>query len=440
MIMLQFHPWHEGWNRRVYWGQPKVTWGRDGTREMQRIGDMPPPGQWTQLEFRAVDLDLENSGIMGAAFTYFGGLCHFDRLAVVVGGKETVALEDEIPDKYRPDGNALQFVASPVKSGAKSWTGGPNNGVVNMVLMHQFWDGNWFTFKAPEGEKPPEDDPRKRRDVYREVADLVPDSPESWVFLQRILGTYSGDGAVREQIKECQDFLRRHPATPNALPILDRLRDLFAADGTHNTVSRCEDLMRDLKLPRDIQRAFYSKYVEGWTQWQAIGPFTALGERRGMDQVMDAERAFDPAWKPQGPFNKELAWKKIKNEKDPKRGKSSWVDLSELLMGDFDKQQRAEVERAPYFAYAYRKVSATQEGPAVAYFGAYDTISIWVNGQRVVTERQPGNEKDAGNAAIHLRNGDNEILIKVGCNERKLGFNFRLADPFGRPLQELPVD
>ena len=44
---------------RAYWGSPVLTWGRDGANSMKKIGDVPKPGEWTELRVSPYDLDLE---------------------------------------------------------------------------------------------------------------------------------------------------------------------------------------------------------------------------------------------------------------------------------------------------------------------------------------------------------------------------------------------
>ena len=42
--MLQWHI-AGAWSYRAYWGQNVIAWGKDGTPERLRIGDLPPTGQ-----------------------------------------------------------------------------------------------------------------------------------------------------------------------------------------------------------------------------------------------------------------------------------------------------------------------------------------------------------------------------------------------------------
>jgi hypothetical protein len=71
-------------------------------------------------------------------------------------------------------------------------------------------------------------------------------------------------------------------------------------------------------------------------------------------------------------------------------------------------------------------------------FGAEDTVSIWLNGKRVVSELETQPRKDKELVEVQLRSGENEILIKVGCpREKRLGFMFRIADLDGKPFADI---
>jgi hypothetical protein len=67
-------------------------------------------------------------------------------------------------------------------------------------------------------------------------------------------------------------------------------------------------------------------------------------------------------------------------------------------------------------------------------------VNIWVNGKKVVNERQTWPEKDQQAVAIQLKKGKNEILLKVGCQNNKFCFAARIADEFGQPIEGLPKE
>ncbi|NNE90256.1 MAG: DUF1553 domain-containing protein [Verrucomicrobiales bacterium] len=81
-IMVQFHT--NTWKNRATWGtQGKIGFGKPGTNENRRIGDLPEAGEWIRLEFDAKTVGL-NPGmkVTGYAFTQFGGTVTWDRLGV----------------------------------------------------------------------------------------------------------------------------------------------------------------------------------------------------------------------------------------------------------------------------------------------------------------------------------------------------------------------
>ena len=55
--MLQ---WRVGgqWSHRAFWGENVIPWGKEGTVERVRIGDLPTTGQWVRLEIPAKTLGL----------------------------------------------------------------------------------------------------------------------------------------------------------------------------------------------------------------------------------------------------------------------------------------------------------------------------------------------------------------------------------------------
>ncbi|MDG3007944.1 PSD1 and planctomycete cytochrome C domain-containing protein [Paludisphaera mucosa] len=77
-VMLQ---WKTGgaWSRRAVWGENLIDWGKDGSVERLRIGDLPADGAWVRLEVPAAKLDLAPGTLIeGWAFTLFDGVAYFD--------------------------------------------------------------------------------------------------------------------------------------------------------------------------------------------------------------------------------------------------------------------------------------------------------------------------------------------------------------------------
>jgi hypothetical protein len=279
-------------------------------------------------------------------------------------------------------------------------------------------------------------DPKKQQAGYREAARLLPDAPDGWMLLQVALAAYPAD-AHADRIRECEAYLKDFPETVNAVTMLTTLKQLYAQVG-RSAPAECEQLMAACKLPRDARRAFYAQQTPAWTEWHVLGPVQASGEGRGMEQVMQPERGVDLAWKAQGPLEIPLAWTKIARKKeDPEYAA---VDLYRWLVEKLDAQKKAEIEREPYFAYAYRRIAVPSQRRATLFFGVNDTISIWINGKRVVTQSSPGAGKDCQAVEVPLREGDNEVLLKAGAPSGRLCFFFRIADTNGRPFDDLPKE
>ena len=142
----------------------------------------------------------------------------------------------------------------------------------------------------------------------------------------------------------------------------------------------------------------------------------------------------DIQWKTQCSAGVEVGWKKITNtkDKDGKPQNDPVVDLKRNL------QVKGADVKVPHFGYAYAKFNVPQKRKALFFFGAKDIVSIWLNGKRVVNEVETDERKDRNVQEVTLRSGENEILIKVGCQrDQRLGFVFRLADVDGKPFTDV---
>jgi outer membrane protein assembly factor BamB len=441
-IMLQFHQKGVGWCRRAYWGANNIDFGASGTAERKWMGPLPAPGRWTQLELYPIDFDLDDAEITHVAFTSFGGLLHWDRLSIVVDGKETLLMDDALPPKFKADVNPLQFTATPHHDGATAWTGGPASGLMNSHV------GNpdlsvWFSFRSANPVKPPEIDASALQKRCREAAGILTDMPEEFTFLNRVIELIVDKKEyVPQCIKEFEEHLQKYPGTQNALQILQALRSYYTQNGDKNPVARCEELITKCRLPRDSRRAFYSQVAPVWMDWHVIGPIQAAGERRGQDVILPPERAVDLAWQIKGPDDIDLVWTRIGPPKD-KQGVANCAGPVNLHAGLVEKlpnkKQQAEITRGAYFAYAYVKFTAPTARRALLLYGVNDIASVWVNGRKVVVEASPGAGKDSECKEISLRGGENEVLIKAGVREGKLLFNLRIASETGRPFDDLTI-
>jgi mono/diheme cytochrome c family protein len=81
-IMLQWHT-AGAWSHRAYWGQNVIAWGKDGTSERLRIGDLPPSGKWVRLEVEVKKLGLAPGIVIdGWSFTQQDGTVYWDRAGI----------------------------------------------------------------------------------------------------------------------------------------------------------------------------------------------------------------------------------------------------------------------------------------------------------------------------------------------------------------------
>ncbi len=81
-LMLQWHT-KGGWTHRAYWGANLIDWGKDGTPQRLRIGDLPRPGQWVRLEVPAARLKLAPGTVIdGWAFTQYDGSAYWDQAGI----------------------------------------------------------------------------------------------------------------------------------------------------------------------------------------------------------------------------------------------------------------------------------------------------------------------------------------------------------------------
>ena len=77
-IMLQFYSGN--WEQRAYWGENKITWGKEGTASRRRIGELPETGKWVRLEVDVAQVGFKpGANINGWAYTHFDGKAYWDK-------------------------------------------------------------------------------------------------------------------------------------------------------------------------------------------------------------------------------------------------------------------------------------------------------------------------------------------------------------------------
>jgi hypothetical protein len=78
-VMLQWNI-DGDWKHRAFWGENVIDFGKDGTPERLRVGDLPATGKWARLEVPIAKLGLKpGTKIAGIAFTLQDGTATIDR-------------------------------------------------------------------------------------------------------------------------------------------------------------------------------------------------------------------------------------------------------------------------------------------------------------------------------------------------------------------------
>ncbi|MAT14833.1 MAG: hypothetical protein CMJ46_06130 [Planctomyces sp.] len=86
-VMLQVHTQENQWHHRAYWGANKVDFGKDGTTQRLKLGELPAKGEWVRLEVAAAKIGLKAGAVVdGLAMTQFGGSAYWDKLGILTYG------------------------------------------------------------------------------------------------------------------------------------------------------------------------------------------------------------------------------------------------------------------------------------------------------------------------------------------------------------------
>jgi uroporphyrinogen decarboxylase len=159
------------------------------------------------------------------------------------------------------------------------------------------------------------------------------------------------------------------------------------------------------------------------TDWRLLGPFD--NERNRGFHTAHAPEA-DP--QAQGPFigkgGQPIRWQPYHSTAE-----SGYVDLA------------AAISREPWcMAYAACSLYSPQEWDGWLELGSDDGLQVWLNGEQVWY-------KDAYRVAaprqdlvpVHLRQGWNQVLLKISQAEGEWGFYFRPTDDHGNPWMDVEV-
>ncbi len=170
---------------------------------------------------------------------------------------------------------------------------------------------------------------------------------------------------------------------------------------------------------KNIQQ-FYSLagFVEKWNllgpfQWNKDEPF---GENYGFPTSITIEATYKYK-------DKEYIWKK-----DASVEGWGYVGLMGLC-------SQAGMDCEDICAFAYTKIEVPEDTTAFACIGSDDGFRLWVNQEEVAKKHvDRGMRVDEDKVELHLKKGENDILMQITQLKGGWNFCFRLTDSSGKPL------
>jgi|GEM_PF-1725063 len=189
--------------------------------------------------------------------------------------------------------------------------------------------------------------------------------------------------------------------------------------GKHHLRAGVHRLGIDLK-PKGKSRPDWVSY----DPWHLIGPFPNSGDK-----------GFDTKYPPETEGFKPDA------EYDGKKGKVKWTqkNYSDGATHDIKGEFGSNGDDIAY--YLYRNVKASKAGKTTFYMGSDDTLTVFVNGQKV----HPGRKGGRGLAAyddtvpVTLKQGDNALLLKICQGGGGTGFFFTDTPSADQPMSGTPL-
>jgi hypothetical protein len=192
--------------------------------------------------------------------------------------------------------------------------------------------------------------------------------------------------------------------------------DLEGVEDRYERVSSILNMMEKGENPEPAKTV-----VQDW--WLA-GPFPNK-DKKGFSTVYPPEEKVDLTATYTGVGEREFGWKRLQPPGESALGRGP-INLKEIF------RPANEV-----CAYAYTEIESDRERDATLYVGSDDTITAWINGQKVLNrEVYRGTALDQDQAAIHLKEGTNRVLVKVCQTWGGWKFYFRLGGTYGLPLTE----
>lgn len=187
-----------------------------------------------------------------------------------------------------------------------------------------------------------------------------------------------------------ENFIRAYPQHPRAGAVLNHLGLMAEQGAGGGQAGPIAPFMQD---------------------WQVAGPFPNP-QGKAFAKTFPPETEIDPEATYEGAAETEVKWQKAPEKAKNKNG---FVDLAYI-------QPNANV-----CAYAYRTIESDRARQATLYLGSDDGIVAWLNGEKVISrEIERGAEPDQEQKQVELKEGTNELLLKVTQGDGPWGFYCRL--------------
>ena len=213
-------------------------------------------------------------------------------------------------------------------------------------------------------------------------------------------------------------WTRRPRSAKPRRPLSRRIPLPAAANEATNVLAKVRAVLTDADARKEAETLLKTIQADAdyIIAWQVAGPYFQEGQ--------DYKALFDLALPPENPDAKEIQWRALPPDSDPKR---PWVmDLLQALGGD----QRV--------AYARTWIYSQSAQPARLDLGSDDGIKVWLNHQVVhALNTFRGLEPDADKVKVNLRAGWNPLLLKITQLNQGWGFCARLRQPDGTRLDGL---
>ncbi len=416
---------HDGsdWNSRLLWGEarqegilmgpllhrPDWSWTCNGwpVQKGRVMGPLPVTGQWCELRVPLAWTCCLDSGIHGLRFEQIGGKVLWDRTALVAGGIESVFIEDDCPAGAA---TAWPWTDTPVKSGARARVQASAGDVaahgvypLDQPVVGHLGPGPREIVAAINRRLPALAEPQAAR--YRRRFD-------------RLLGDFIQAYSDRPLPIGSRDYRRRlRPDLPSGLAAVRETLCAYPDFEGDDPLLAAERLVEKHGLPAYALRRAYLASEGGFQRaWQILGPLHTLGSGGFRDAIYAPEReGVDLARSFQGSSGP-ILWKSYAAQGDR-------VDILELL------SVRGAVNT---FVYAACWVYSPREQKAVAELGCSTDCIVWVNRQPAVEgvrRGEPVARQHVGETV--LRQGWNEVLLKLDGDLNRCQFIFALARPDG---------